>query len=66
MPVGGCASDYSTVPEEMYGDAVTGVGLKFVPMPSARVQECTVLYACHAAGPEQRPTWGHTVMPGMV
>ena len=46
--------------------AVTDVVVNFVRMRSARVQECSVLYACHAAGPEQAPLWGHAVMPGML
>ena len=48
--------------EEMY--AV----VNFVHAPSSKqgVQACTVLYACHADGPEQDALWGHAVMPGIL
>ena len=62
----GCARKYNTAPEEVHAGAVNDVGVNFVRMPSARVQDCTVLCACRAARPKQAPLWGHTVMPGTL
>ena len=44
------------------------VGVRFMPTPASPqgVQPYTVLFACHAAGPEQAPKWGHVVMPGVL
>ena len=52
-------------------DACAGleeVGVRFLPMPpsSQGVQAYTVIFTCHAAGPEQALKWGHVVMPGVL
>ena len=61
-----CCSRRCIMPQ----DAVSGseLAVRFVPMPQSEqgVQEYTVLSACHAAGAEQTPLWGHAVMPGIL
>ena len=44
------------------------VGVRFLPTQASPqgVQPYTVLFACHAAGPEQAPKWDHLVMPGVL
>ena len=61
------ADPCNKTPEEVYAGAVNDVVVNFVHLPSSEqdVQECTVVYAWHAAGPEQARLWGHTVMPGI-
>ena len=64
-----CGSQRCIVPEEVYaGIHSEMLVVKFVRPPSSEqgVRECTVLHACHAAGPEQAPLWGRTVMPGIL
>ena len=67
-PVNGYAKYYNRMSEEEYTGTVRNVVVKYLEMPSSEqgVQECTVLYGCHAAGPEQLPMWGHAVMPGIL
>ena len=68
MPVVGHADDDHKVPEEVSAGAYNDVVVNFVRVACSEegVRECTVLYACHAAGPEQAPLWGHAVMPGIL
>ena len=68
VPVDRHDNFYSKVPEKVYPGAGNDVAIKFLHLPPSEqgVQECTVLYACHAAGPEQAPMWGHAVMPGIL
>ena len=53
-------------------DACTGleeVDVRFLPMPASSqgvVQAYTVIYTCHAVGPEQALKWGHVIMPGIL
>ena len=49
--------------EDVFNDA----GVQLLPGPPSPqgVQSYTVLYKCHAAGPEQ-PEWGFSVMPGCL
>ena len=61
-----CCSRRCIVPQEVNAGAGSEVIVNFVRVPSARVQDYTVLSACHAAGPEQAPLWGHNVMPGIL
>ena len=52
-----------------YASGFSEVGVQFLPGPSSAqgVQRAyTVLYACHAAGPQQPLTWGHVVVPGFL
>ena len=68
VPVDAYAGYYNVMPERLYASAVDDVEVKFLDMPPSEqgVQACTVLYGCHAAGPEQLPMWGHAVMPGIL
>ena len=68
VPVDGYAQYYNKMSEELYAGTVRNVVVKFLEMPPSEegVQECTVLYGCHAAGPEQPPLWGRAVMPGIL
>ena len=54
----------------MYGCArLSEVGIQFLPGPPSPqgVQRAyTVLYTCHAAGPQQPLMWGHIVVPGLL
>ena len=61
-----CCSRGCIVPVDGYGGVVNDVGVNFLPPSELGVQECTVLYACHSAGPEQARVWGHAVMPGIL
>ena len=52
-------------------DACAGleeVGVRFLPLPpsSQGVRAYTVIFTCHAAGPEQAVKWGHVVVPGLL
>ena len=52
-------------------DACTGlevVGVRFLPMlPASQVMQAyTIIFACHAAGPEQALNWYHVVVPGVL
>ena len=51
-----------------YEDCFTRVGVQLLPGPPSPqgVQDYTVLYTCHAAGPQQSLEWGHVVMPGRL
>ena len=68
VPVDGNANGNNKVPGEVCAGAVDDVVVNFLHTPSSEqdVQECTVLYAWHAAGPEQAPLWGRAVMPGIL
>ena len=59
-----CRSQRCIVPLDV-GDGLDQiVGIQILPSPAcARVQGYTVLYTCHAAGPEQHPRWGCVVAP---
>ena len=52
----------------VYDGPFEAVGVRFLPgpPPPQGLQEYTVLYAYHAAGPEQPLMWGHVVMPGFL
>ena len=67
-PVDGYAEYYNRMSEELYAYSVTDVVVKFLDMPPSEqgVQDCTILYGCHAAGLKQSPLWGHAVMPGIL
>ena len=62
--------DYSNnqMLEEMHAGAHNKVMIRFLHMPPSQqdVQEYTVLFACHAAGSDQAPLWGHAVMPAGI
>ena len=62
-----CCIQRCILPVDEYAGYVSDVVVKFLPMPSFEqgVQECTLLFACHAAGSKQDPLWGHSVMPGI-
>ena len=51
-----------------YEGPFSDVGVQLLPGPPPRQgeQSYTVMYACHAAGPQQPLTWGHVVMPGFL
>ena len=68
VPAMGYASFYSKEPKKMKAGAATDVIVRFVHMPPSEqgVQDCTLLYACHAAGPKQAPLWGCDLMPGIL
>ena len=68
VPVDGYAHNYKRAPEEVNVDTVSIVRVRFLQRPPSEqgVQECTVLYGCHVAGPEEPPMWGHAVMPGIL
>ena len=63
-----CCSQRCIVPEDLIAGDHSDVIVNLLHMPSSEqaVQECTVLCTCHAAGPEQAPLWGHTVMAGIL
>ena len=44
------------------------MGVRLLPGPPSPqgVQSHTVIYACHAAGPQQPLVWSHAVMPGFL
>ena len=50
----------------VYDGPFKEVGVQFLPGPPCPqgVQKYTVMFACHAAGPQQPLMWGHVVMPG--
>ena len=59
------------IDDELPWDLTPGqeeVGVRLLPTPASpqAVQPYTVLFTCHAAGPEQAPKWGHVVMPGVL
>ena len=68
VPVDGYASSDNRVPEEVHAGNQDGIVVKFLHMPPSKqgVQDCTVLCACPAAGPDQARVWGHAVTPGIV
>ena len=68
VPVVGYASSCSKVPKKVKAGAANDVVVNFVHMPCSEqgVQECTLLYACHAAGPKQAPLWGFDLMQGIL
>ena len=63
--VDGYGTKYRTLEAEADGghnDVV--VRFPHMPPPSEQgVRECTVLFDCHAAGPDEAPDWGHAVLP---
>ena len=71
-----CCSSMCIVPLNVHAclsgnvstDPSNEVGVQFLPGPPGTqgVQWYTVLYACHAAGPQQPLVWGHVVMPGFL
>ena len=62
------ASQTDRVCTLVYAGDFCEVGVEFLPGPPSPqgVQRYTVLWACHAAGPQQPYTWGHVVMPGFL
>ena len=51
-----------------YASGYSEVGVHLLPGPPSpqNVPGYTILYACHAAGPQQPLLWGHVVMPGLL
>ena len=68
VPFEGRAEGLSDEPLWNVGDGLEEVGVRCVPRPISPqgVQAYTVLYTCHAPGPEQALKWGHVVMPGVL
>ena len=69
VPVDG-AFYHKRLPEEVWDGTVmiSDVAVKFLHMPPSKlgVQDYTILFECHAAGPEQALVWDHDVMPGIL
>ena len=68
VPLGVHASQTGNVRTHVYDGCFCEVGVQFLPgpPPPQGVQSYSIVYACHAAGPQQPLMWGHVVVPGIL